>query len=307
MQIGLVIKVTGNLYNVKTDKGIYKCKIRGKIRLEESKSTNPIVVGDKVEIVSENNADDYVITNILERKNHIVRKATNLSKQTHVIAANIDQAVLIATLINPKTSTMFIDRYLVTCEAYSIKAVIVFNKTDLYTPDLMNHMHDLINTYEKIDYKCLAVSAINNENINALKEVLNNKVSLLSGHSGVGKSTLINIIEPKLKLKTQKISDYHLKGKHTTTFSEMHSLSEGGYIIDTPGIKGFGLVHFKKNELFHFFPEIFKLTEKCQYYNCTHFHEPGCAVKNAVETNEISYSRYENYINLLLEDDNKHR
>jgi ribosome biogenesis GTPase len=305
---GIVIKTTGTFYSVITDNGTtVSCRIRGKVRLENSKSTSPAVVGDVVNIEKDKRSDDYFISCIHERKNHIVRKSINLSKQTHVIAANIDQAVLIVTLALPKTSLQFIDRYLVTCEAYRIPGILVFNKIDLYNKDLLTELKEYQSIYTQAGYPCYSVSAVTGEAMGDFRKLIENKTSLLSGHSGVGKSTLINAVEPGLKLKVQEISEYHQKGKHTTTFSEMLPLSGGGYIIDTPGIKGFGLVNINRKELFHFFPEMFRLTAQCQYYNCTHVHEPGCKIRQAMETGEISYSRYINYISMLESSEEKHR
>lgn len=303
---GIVIKTTGSFYSVRTENGdTVSCRIRGKVRLENSKSTSPAVVGDFVDIETDN--EYYFISFIHERRNHIVRKSINLSKQTHVIAANIDQAVLIVTLALPKTSLQFIDRYLVTCEAYRIPGVLVFNKTDLYDKSQLGILKEQTETYTNAGYKCLSVSAVSVSGMDEFKKLIKDKVSLLSGHSGVGKSTLINVVEPGLNLKTQEISDYHLKGKHTTTFSEMLPLSFGGYIIDTPGIKGFGLYNIEKKELFHFFPEMLRLTGQCQYYNCTHVHEPGCRIRKGLETGEISPSRYMSYLGMLESSDEKHR
>lgn len=303
---GLVIKSTGSLCLVKTTEDkIIPCTIRGKLRLSGSKSTSPVVVGDWVNI--EISGDQGNIISIDERKNHIVRKSVNLSKRTHVIAANIDQTILIVTLINPKTSNEFIDRYLCAAETFQIPAILVFNKIDIYTPELIEVLEEMENIYQKIGYKCMRVSVKKGEGMSEVKEILRNKVTLVSGNSGVGKSSFINYIEPGYNLKVAKISDYHLKGKHTTTFSEMLSLSTGGYIIDTPGIKGFGLFNIGNEELFHYFPEMFRLTQKCQYYNCTHVHEPNCAVLQGVESGVIAKSRYFSYLNILIDSNEKHR
>jgi ribosome biogenesis GTPase / thiamine phosphate phosphatase len=303
---GLVIKSTGSLCLVKTvENNIIPCTIRGKIRLEGTRSTNPVVVGDWVEI-SHDKKQGKIIS-IEERKNYIVRKSVNLSKQSHVIASNLDQSVLVVTLIQPLTSTEFIDRYLCTAEAYRIPVVIVFNKTDLYDESEKELLESLIDTYEQIGYHCLKISAKNGDGIDILRELLSHKVSLISGHSGVGKSSIIKILEPESELKIAQISDYHLKGKHTTTFSEMFELTGGGYVIDTPGIKGFGLINIGNEELFHFFPEIFRTSHECQYYNCTHVHEPKCAVMKSVENGTIAISRYRSYINILLDSNDKHR
>lgn len=306
---GTVIKSTGSSYIVKTtDNNIYECKLKGKYKIHEIKNTNPLAVGDIVifEMFDSNNCG--LIKQIRKRKNYIIRKSTNLSKQSHIIAANIDQAILIATISNPRTSTGFIDRFLVTAEAFYIPAIIVFNKIDLYDDKSNNLLNKFVDVYENIGYKCLKVSADKNINLDELNLLLQNKTSLISGHSGVGKSTLINKIEPRLNIKIAEISSYHLKGIHTTTFAEMHSLSFGGSIIDTPGIKEFGLFDFKKEELEGYFPEMFKLSDECQFANCTHVHEPKCAVKKALEEGKIHQSRYTNYINMYnnqLEDESQ--
>lgn len=306
---GVVIKSTGSLFLVKTqDQQVLQCIIRGALRTRNTKSTNPVVVGDRVFVQMKEGEKTGVINEVSDRKNYIVRRSSNLSRQTHIIAANIDQALLVVTISYPKTSLRFIDRFLATAEAYQIPAIIVYNKIDLYSVQELTQLEDNIHIYEKIGYSCLKTSAITGEGMKDFDILLRGKVTLLSGHSGVGKSTLINVTDPELKLKTGKISDYHLKGKHTTTFSEMHQLSNGGYIIDTPGIKGFGMVNMDKEEIFHFFPEIFKASHECKYYNCMHINEPGCAVVEAVESGNISQSRYESYISIYFEDsDEKYR
>lgn len=306
MQQGIVIKSTGSWYTVADPSGrLRACKLRGRLKLAGSKATNPVAVGDRVEFTVEADGGG-LIHGILDRKNHIIRKATKLSRQTHVIAANIDQAMVIATLAEPRTSTGFIDRFLVTCEAYSIPATIVFNKIDLLESDAARDvLQEFNDIYHLAGYPCMNVSAIRGDGLSAFAAQLRNKTTLLSGHSGVGKSTLINAIEPGLNLKVQEISSAHLKGKHTTTFAEMIPLSGGGYIIDTPGIKEFGLVDFDPGELHHFFPEMQKLFNRCRYDNCTHLNEPGCMVKAHVEEGKISLSRYANYIGMLLGEDRK--
>ena len=295
---GTVARATGIYYTVFTeDKKVVECTLKGKFRIHGLKTTNPIAVGDNV--VIQLNENSGVILEISERKNYIIRKATKLSKETQMIAANLDQAVLIVSLQQPRTSTGFIDRFLVTAEAYHIPAVIIFNKIDLYDIESLENLEFYIDTYRKAGYKCLATSVPEKKNIRDFSEILNNKVSLLSGHSGVGKSALINVVEPRLNLKEGIISDYHKKGKHTTTFSEMFRLESGGFIIDTPGIKEFGLVEFETTELGQRFPEFRQLMHHCRFNNCLHSGEPGCAVLQAVDTGEISDFRYQNYFNML--------
>ena len=307
METGLVLKTTGSHYRVKMPNGdIVDCTIRGKLRLKGVKTTNPVTVGDFVQ-VELNAKNSGVITAVNDRKNYIIRKSTNLSRESHIIAANLDQAVLVVTIEFPETQLGFIDRYLVTAEAYSIPAVIVFNKVDLLNDAGIDKLNQYISIYESIGYKCLIVSAQTGYNMNLFRELIKGKTSLISGNSGVGKSTLVNTVEPNLNLRTNNISSAHLTGKHTTTFSEIFELSFGGYIIDTPGIKGFGLIDIEKNELYHFFPEIFKLSSECKYYNCTHIHEPGCAVVEAAKNGEISPSRYLNYLSIYEDDNEKYR
>lgn len=286
------------------------CKIKGNFRLKGIKSTNPIAVGDHVEykLVEEETEENKketigLITSIIDRKNYIIRKSPNLSKQSHIIAANIDQAFLVVTINYPITTTTFIDRFLVSAEAYRIPCTLIFNKVDRYNYEQVKQMDELIEVYEKIGYRCLKTSSKKNIGVDTLKGWMENKTNVFAGHSGVGKSTLINTIEPDLHLKTREISDYHQTGKHTTTFSEMFELSFGGYIIDTPGIKGFGVLEMEKEEISHYFPEMFKLLEKCQYYNCTHTHEPGCEVKKYVNEGEIADTRYFSYLGLLDQDE----
>lgn len=305
---GLVIKNTGSWYQVKIEDGrVIDCKIKGNFRLKGIRSTNPIAVGDNV-IIDINNEGTGFITKIIDRKNYIIRKSSNLSKQSHIIAANLDQALLIVTVAYPETSTVFIDRFLATAEAYRIPVKIVINKIDRYSDEDMAYADALINLYESIGYECIKVSALKGDSLDVLRNELKGKISLLSGNSGVGKSTLINALFPDLNLKTREISDAHNTGMHTTTFSEMFELPEGGYLIDTPGVKGFGTIDFKAEEVAHFFPEIFKISDKCRFNNCTHRHEPGCAVLEALENHYISESRYNSYLSILEDsDENKYR
>lgn len=296
---GLVIKNTGSWYLVKTDDGRYvECKIKGNFRLKGIKSTNPVVVGDYVQIV-DNNDNAAFITEIEDRKNYIVRRASNLSKQSHILAANLDQCMLIVTVNYPETSTTFIDRFLASAEAYRVPVKLIFNKVDKYSQEEVNYMDALINLYTNIGYECFKISAKENIGIDEINRELNGKVTLLSGNSGVGKSTLINAILPEESQKTREISVMHNKGMHTTTYSEMFSVDGEGYIIDTPGIKGFGSFDMDEEEMSHYFKEIFKFSANCKYGNCTHRHEPGCAVIKAVEDNYISQSRYNSYLNML--------
>lgn len=299
MKKGTVVKNTGSWYSVKSDGEIIQCRIKGKLRMKGLRSTNPVAVGDNVIFQYDNVEGIGVIKEIDPRKNHFTRRSINLSKESHVIAANIDRAILIATINYPATSTTFIDRFLVTAEAYDIPATLVFNKVDRYSEKDHELLNKLINLYENIGYKCLTVSAKNKTNTQEFSESLKDKVTLLSGHSGVGKSTLINAVYPELELKTSEISDYHKAGKHTTTFSEMFDLPFGGQIIDTPGIKGIGTLDFEKEEVYHFFPELFKKSGQCKFYNCTHLHEPGCSIIEAIQNGEIAESRYNSYLSIL--------
>ena len=305
---GLVIKSIGILYSVKSEDGkIYSCKIKGKYRLQDIKSTNPVVVGDWVDFEPTAEPDEGMIVNVQDRKNYIIRKSSNLSKLTNILAANIDQALLIVTIAFPETNTEFIDRFLATAEAYSIPINIIFNKIDLYSSENLQTLEFLKNIYEKIGYHCYEISVKENIKIGLIREIMKNKINLVSGNSGVGKSSLINKLDEKLKLKTGIISDHHHKGKHTTSYAEMLELSSGGYVIDSPGIKGFGLIDFNYDEVYHFFPEFFKASSNCQFYNCVHVHEPNCAVKNGLLNNEISESRYKSYLSILSDSNDKHR
>ena len=303
---GMVVKSTGSWYWVRTEDGeCHESRIRGKFRIQGLKSTNPISVGDQVILSKEGN--DYIITDILDRKNYIIRKSVNLSKQVHIIASNMDQAFLIVTLASPATSVGFIDRFLVTAEAYQIPTILVFNKVDLYDEFDREYHDEIVEMYTDAGYECMEVSAINMVNIDLLIEKMKDKVTLLSGHSGVGKSTLVNSIDPDLDLFTQEVSDAHQKGMHTTTFAEMFELDFGGFIIDTPGIKGFGLVDVEENELADYFPEMRALKGQCKFHNCKHVNEPKCAVKTAVELDHIHPVRYDSYLAMLEDDGNQYR
>lgn len=296
---GLVIKNTGSWYTVRTEeKGDIESKIKGNFRLKEIRTTNPVAVGDRVRI--QLNAEGTAfITEIEERKNYIIRRASNLSKQAHIIAANVDMAMLIVTVNYPITTTIFIDRFLATAEAYRIPVKLVFNKVDRYGEEDRELMEALINLYTTIGYPCSKLCARTGEGLDLLKADLQGKITLLSGHSGVGKSTIINQLIPGVNLRTGDISEYHNKGMHTTTFSEMIPLPDGGYLIDTPGIKGFGTIEMEGVEIAHYFPEIFKHSADCRFNNCSHRHEPGCAVLQAVKEHYISESRYRSYLNIM--------
>ncbi|WP_100609956.1 ribosome small subunit-dependent GTPase A [Confluentibacter lentus] len=307
---GLVYKSTGSWYTVKTDLGdTYECRIKGKFRMKGIKSTNPIAVGDVVdfELETDNNQVSGIINNIHDRKNYIIRKSVNLSKQTHIIAANIDQVFLLITINNPPTLTSFIDRFLVTANAYQIKTILLFNKIDTYDEETLNEVKFLAHVYRKIGYECIGVSAKTGKNVDKVKAIMKGKVNMFSGHSGVGKSTLVNTIEPTLDIKTKEISTLHMQGQHTTTFAEMFDLSFNAKIIDTPGIKGFGVVDMDKEEVGDYFPEFFALKQQCKFHNCLHVQEPKCAVKSALEADEIAYSRYRSYLQILEGDDEHYR
>ena len=310
LMTGLVYKSTGSWYTVKTELGAtYECRIKGKFRLQGIKSTNPIAVGDYVDFDLDTKSDQEtgVITKIHDRENYIVRKSVNLSKQTHIIASNIDQVFLLVTIDNPPTFTSFIDRFLVTAEAYSIKAVLLFNKIDTYDEETLMEVKYLAHIYRKIGYECIGISAKTGENIDKVKRLMLGKVSMFTGHSGVGKSTLVNAIEPTLDLKTKAISTQHMQGQHTTTFAEMFDLSFNAKIIDTPGIKGFGVVDMEKEEIGDYFPEFFALKQDCKFNNCLHIEEPKCAVKEALEKDEIAPSRYNSYVQIIEGDDQHYR
>lgn len=307
---GLVYKSTGSWYTVKSEQGDFiECRMKGKFRMKGIKSTNPIAVGDIVDYELEETSDALTgtIHTIHERKNYIVRKSVNLSKQIHIIASNIDQVFLLVTIDNPPTTTSFIDRFLVTAEAYGIEAILVFNKIDTLTEQTLDDQLYLQHIYSEIGYKCLRISSTENKGVDKLKEMMTGKVSMFSGHSGVGKSTLVNAMEPSLHLKTTVISEQSKQGQHTTTFAEMYDLSFDARIIDTPGIKGFGIVDMEKEEISGYFPEFFKLKDQCKFNNCLHKEEPHCAIKAALEKDEIAWSRYNSYLKILEGDDEHYR
>ena len=292
---GLVIKNTGSWYTVLTDDGqLFECKVKGNFRIKGIRSTNPVAVGDRVTV-----DDEGWITDIDDRRNYIIRKSINLSKQSHIIAANVDQALLVVTVNYPQTSTTFIDRFLASAEAYRVPVILVFNKTDLLTADEAHYQQMLITLYQTVGYECHTISAVTGEGVDQLKSLLPGKITLLSGNSGVGKSTLINRLVPDANLRTAEISDAHNTGQHTTTFSEMIRLEGGGWVVDTPGIKGFGTFDMEPEELTSYFKEIFRFSQDCRFSNCTHTHEPGCAVLKALEDHYIAQSRYQSYLSML--------
>jgi ribosome biogenesis GTPase len=295
---GLVVKNTGNIYSVKTDGGVVECRIKGNFRLKDIKSTNPVAVGDYVKISMREDNTAY-ISDILPRRNYIVRKASNLSKQSHILAANVDVCLLVVTVNYPATSTTFIDRFLASAEAYRVPVVLVFNKADLYNEAELASMESLIALYESIGYRCLRTVATDGQGIEELKEIVKGRVSLLAGNSGVGKSSLVNAIAPQIAARVGEISKTHDTGMHTTTYTEMFEFAPGSYIVDTPGVKGFGTFDMEVEEISHYFVEFFELSKDCKYGNCTHTHEPGCAVLAALERGELAPSRYQSYLSML--------
>ncbi len=303
---GIVIKSTGKEYIIRSGRDFYTCILRGRMRLKNSRSTNPVAVGDYV-LFKEDDEGRGIIQTVEKRKNHLLRKSTNLSRKSQVIAANIDQAVLIVTLAYPKTTRLFIDRFLVSAKSFGIPVVMIFNKIDLYGPTEEEELEELKAIYTTLVKSIYSMSAQDPNEKSRLQDVLKDKTSVLAGHSGVGKSTLINLADNSLDLKTASISETHNTGKHTTSYAEMHSLGFGGQVIDTPGLRAFGIVHIEKEELYHFFPEIFETAQNCKYYNCLHTEEPGCAVKEAVINGDIAESRYMSYLNLFFDDQSKHR
>ncbi|MFC4632683.1 ribosome small subunit-dependent GTPase A [Dokdonia ponticola] len=307
---GTVYKSTGSWYTVKTEQNQwYECRIKGKFRIQGIKSTNPVAVGDIVDfdLDTKSDVETGVITNIHHRENYIIRKSVNLSKQTHIIASNVDQVFLLVTLNNPPTFTAFIDRFLITAEAYGIKAILLFNKIDTYTEDELLEIKFLAAMYRDIGYECMGISALKQTNVDAVKKQMEGKVNMFTGHSGVGKSTLVNAIEPNLNLKTKEISTQHMQGQHTTTFAEMYDLSFNAKIIDTPGIKGFGIVDMEREEIGNYFPEFFALKSDCKFNNCLHLEEPKCAVKEALDNDELHWSRYKSYVQIMEGDEEQYR
>lgn len=304
MRKGTVIKSTGSRYRVLDDDGnIHDCVLKGRFRVSGVRTTNPVAVGDRVTI----DPAEALIVALSPRRNYIIRKASNLSRESQIIAANIDQAFLMITVRMPATPLEFIDRFLATAEAYRVPAVIVINKTDLYGEEDMSQALRIKSVYEKIGYPVILISATQDADMSVLEGMLHNKTTLVSGNSGVGKSTLLNRLNPALSLKTGTVSDFHEQGRHITTFPEMHPIPGGGYVIDTPGIRGFGVIDFDRREIYHFFPEIFKISTGCRFHNCLHLDEPGCAVGESVARNEIELWRYKSYLSMLLEDNEKYR
>ena len=308
MEKGVVLKSTGSRYRVLYEEGkIIDCSIKGKLRIKEFRTTNPIAVGDNILFEIDRKINSGIITEVLDRRNWILRKSSNLSKHSQILAANIDQVFLMITIILPETPVEFIDRFLITAEAYRVPARIIINKTDLYGEIESAKMEYLESIYKNIGYDCIRISLKELTNLKVLRDMMKGKTSLISGFSGVGKSTLLNVFNPLLNLKTAEISYYHKQGKHITTFPEMHQMPFGGFVIDTPGIRGFGVVDMEKNEIYHFFREIFVKSKECRFNNCLHLDEPGCAVRSAVEKGEIAFLRYKSYLNIMDGDDRKYR
>lgn len=308
MDKGIVIKSTGIRYRVLGEKtGIIECTIKGKFRVKELRTTNPVAVGDSVIFTFDPVTNTGVINEVLDRKNYILRRASNLSKQAQIIAANIDQAFILVTIILPETPLEFIDRFLITAEAYRIPAKVIINKTDLYGDEEIARTDHLISLYSRIGYECIKISVTEGTNLETIRKLLANRITLISGNSGVGKTSLLNALDPSLNLKTEEISGYHKQGKHVTTYPEMHRMPFGGFVIDTPGIRGFGVVDMDKKEIYHFFPEIFTTASDCRFYNCLHLDEPGCAVRKSVEEGKIDFNRYRSYLSIMEDDNSKYR
>jgi ribosome biogenesis GTPase / thiamine phosphate phosphatase len=308
LEKGVVLKSTGSRYKVLCNDGrILECTIRGKLRIKELRTTNPIAVGDNVLFEIDRKSNSGIITEVLDRTNYILRKASNLSKQAQIIAANVDQVFLMITIILPETPVEFIDRFIITAEAYRIPATIIINKTDLYGDRETEKLKYIESMYRKVGYDCIRLSVKEKTGLTALQSLMKDKISLVAGNSGVGKTTLLNTFNPALQLKTGEISDYHKQGKHITTFPEMHQMPFGGFVIDTPGIRGFGVVDMERNEIYHFFREIFRVSRDCKYNNCLHLDEPGCAVRTAVENGDIDFLRYRSYLNIMEGDNRKYR
>ena len=308
MERGIVIKSTGSRYRVLYgDNVIIDSYIKGKLRIRELRTTNPVAVGDHVRFDFDEKSGSGIITEVLDRRNYILRKSSNLSRHSQIIAANVDQVFLMVTIILPETPVEFIDRFLISAEAYRIPVIILINKTDMYGEDELAKMEYLESMYRKIGYQTIHLSLYSGSDLEALKELMKDRVSLISGYSGVGKTTLLNMLNPSLNLKTAEISDYHKQGKHITTFPEMHQMPFGGFVIDTPGIRGFGIVDMNRNEIYHFFREIFEVSKNCRFNNCLHLDEPGCAVRTAVEEGKIDFLRYRSYLNITENDNRKYR
>ncbi len=308
LEKGIILKSTGSRYRVLYGNGkTIECSIKGKLRIKEYRTTNPVAVGDNILFEIDTKTNSGIIVEVLDRENYILRKSSNLSRHSQILAANIDQVFLMITIILPETPVEFIDRFLITAEAYRVPAKLIINKTDLYAEDEMAKMEYLESMYGKIGYECFRLSLKDEVNRDILKDAMRGKTSLISGNSGVGKTTLLNVFNPSLNLKTAEISDYHKQGKHITTFPEMHKMPFDAFVIDTPGIRGFGVVDMQKNEIYHFFREIFRVSKNCRFNNCLHLDEPGCAVRKAVENGEIDFLRYRSYLNIMEDDDGKYR